>query len=68
MPINNPEIDKIFDDLDNYRDFCRFNAKVFNEADLYKMSSENWRSYQNYLKHRYENRQSLRNHYSRHRQ
>lgn len=30
-----PEINKIFDDLDVYRDFCREFGYVFNEAHLY---------------------------------
>lgn len=30
-----PEIKKIFNDLDAYRDFCREFGHVFNEAHLY---------------------------------
>ena len=33
MSIENPIIRRVFDDLDKFRDFCRFEAKVFNEAD-----------------------------------
>ena len=42
----NPDIVKIFDDLDKFRDFCRFEGYRFNERDLY---SERSRSYQAYL-------------------
>lgn len=30
---------KIFDDLDNYRNFCREYGFVFNEANLYRADS-----------------------------
>jgi hypothetical protein len=45
MRNSHPDVDKIFNDLDKYRDFCRFEGKVFDEADLYRKSSENWRAY-----------------------
>jgi hypothetical protein len=35
MAYRYPEINKIFDDLDIYRDFCREFGHVFNEAHLY---------------------------------
>jgi len=41
-----PDVVQIFDDLDSYRDFCRFNGFIFNEADLYNKKS---RTYQSYL-------------------
>lgn len=37
-----PEIVKIFDDLERFKDYCRFNAFMFNEADLYNESSKVW--------------------------
>jgi len=40
--------DKIFDDLDSYRDFCREFGHVFNERDLYAQRSY---IYRQYLKH-----------------
>jgi hypothetical protein len=49
MAQNFPPINKIFDDLDKFRDYCRFEGKVFNEADLYKNDSPNWIAYQKYL-------------------
>jgi hypothetical protein len=36
MAYNFPPVNKIFDDLDKFRDYCRFEGKVFNEKDLYK--------------------------------
>jgi len=55
MANNFPPVQKIFDDLDKFRDFCRFENKgyVFNEADLYKKDSPVWQAYQkhqNYLR------------------
>lgn len=45
MAIKNPLVAKVFDDLDEFRDFCRFEGYVFNEADLYKNSSNVWQSF-----------------------
>ena len=42
----NPEVVRIFDDLDKFRDFCRFEGYRFNEKDLY---SEKARAYQAFL-------------------
>ena len=42
---NNPNIVKIFDDLEAYLDFCRFELRDFNPAELYKKDSENWKAY-----------------------
>ena len=42
-----PEVNKIFDDLDAYRDYCRFNMLKFDERDLYR--SEQYRKFE---KHR----------------
>jgi hypothetical protein len=36
-----PEVSKIFDDLEAYHDYCRFNMLRFDEKDLYKGSM--WR-------------------------
>jgi hypothetical protein len=44
---------KVFDDLDKFRDYCRFEGKVFNEKDLYKKDATVWQAYlkyQNYLR------------------
>jgi len=45
MANNFPPVQKIFDDLDKFRDYCRFEGKVFNEADLYKDGAYVWEAY-----------------------
>ena len=45
-----PPVDQIFDDLDKFRDFCRFNGKRFNEADLYKDGAPVWEDYKRFLR------------------
>jgi hypothetical protein len=51
MAIANATVSKIFDDLDDFRNFCRFeldrngNFYPFNEADLYRESSLTWAAY-----------------------
>jgi hypothetical protein len=42
-----PEVVKIFNDLDLYRDFCRYNGFTFNENDLYKKESRAWKAFEN---------------------
>jgi hypothetical protein len=37
---------KVFNDLDRFRDFCRFEGKVFNEKALYNKEDRNWEAYQ----------------------
>ena len=39
-----PEVNKIFDDLDAWLDYCRFNLIPFNPSDLYR--SHEYRSFQ----------------------
>lgn len=39
-----PEVSKIFDDLEKWLDYCRFNLLPFNEADLYR--SRDWKESQ----------------------
>ena len=31
-----PEVTQIFDDLEAYKDYCRFNGLKYNERDLYR--------------------------------
>lgn len=31
-----PEVTQLFNDLESYRDYCRFNFLKFNERDLYR--------------------------------
>ncbi|CAB4133644.1 hypothetical protein UFOVP257_366 [uncultured Caudovirales phage] len=47
---NNPEIVKIFDDLEAFRNFCRMEMAPFNEGDLYNRSSWVWRNYEKSLR------------------
>tara|TARA_Y100000389_G_scaffold190192_1_gene214783 strand:+ start:86 stop:274 length:189 start_codon:yes stop_codon:yes gene_type:complete len=49
MTIKNPAVNKVLNDLDQFRDYCRFEGKVFNEADLYKRDATVWIAYQKYL-------------------
>ena len=48
MSIKNPVVAKIFNDLDAYRDYCRFEGKVFNEKALYNKKDANWQAYERY--------------------
>lgn len=53
MAIKNKKVKKVFDDLDAYRDYCRFEGKVFDEKALYNKKDVNWQAYekyQNYLR------------------
>lgn len=43
-----PNVNQIFEDLDDFRDFCRFEGKVYDERFLYNNSSEVWREYKRY--------------------
>jgi hypothetical protein len=45
MSIKDPVVRKVFDDLDKFRDFCRFEGKVFNEKDLYCKDAPVWIAY-----------------------
>jgi len=40
-----PEIVKIFDDLEKFKDFCRFELCDFNESNLYNRDSQVWNNY-----------------------
>ena len=42
-----PQVEKVFDDLDNYLDFCRFELRDFNPAHLYDKGNENYRAFLN---------------------
>ena len=42
-----PDIVKLFDDLEAFHDFCRFELLPFNEADLYNRASPVWNQYYN---------------------
>ena len=40
-----PDIVKIFDDLEKFHDYCRFEMVEFNEANLYNRDSQIWNNY-----------------------
>ena len=42
---NRPDIVKLFDDLEKFQDFCRFEMCDFNEANLYNRNSQIWNNY-----------------------
>lgn len=42
-----PDVVKLFDDLELFHDFCRFEMLPFNPADLYNRASWVWRKYEN---------------------
>lgn len=53
IKFNREAYTKVFNDLDKFRDYCRFEGKVFNEKDLYKKDAPVWQAYQkfqNYLR------------------
>lgn len=39
-----PEVEKIFEDLEKWLDYCRFNLRPFNPKDLYR--SDEYRAWQ----------------------
>ncbi len=43
------QIKQIFDDLDNYRNFCRDHGYRFNEADLYNTKNYIFRQFQKFV-------------------
>ena len=40
-----PDIVKIFDDLEKFHDYCRFEMVEFNPANLYNRDSQIWNNY-----------------------
>ena len=43
------QIKQIFEDLDNYRNFCRDHGYRFNEADLYNTKNYIFRQFQKFV-------------------
>ena len=43
---NRPDIVKIFDDLEDYLNFCRMELFPFNPADLYQKANWTWRKFE----------------------
>jgi len=50
-----PDVVKIFDDLEAFRDFCRMELLEFNEAHLYNRQSDVWNKYYHSTKPRRNN-------------
>jgi len=48
IEFNRGAYQKVFNDLDAYKDYCRFEGKVFDEAALYNKTDPNWQAYQKY--------------------
>lgn len=46
IEFNRQAYTKVFNDLDRYRDYCRFEGKVFDEKALYNKEDPNWEAYQ----------------------
>jgi hypothetical protein len=46
IEFNRDAYNRVFNDLDKYRDYCRFEGKVFNEKALYNKEDSNWEAYQ----------------------
>jgi len=57
IQFNREAYDKVFNDLEKFKDFCRFNLDnrggfyPFNEKDLYNNSSYVWRAFTNRNRH-----------------
>lgn len=43
--LENREVTEIFNDLDEYLDFCRMELREYDPATLYKMNSETYREF-----------------------
>ena len=46
---SNHQVNQIFDDLEDYRNFCRLYGYKFDEAELYSNRSFAYRQYQKFL-------------------
>jgi hypothetical protein len=44
----NPRVTEIFDDLEQYEEFCKDCGYRYNEADLYNFKSYAWQQYTKY--------------------
>jgi hypothetical protein len=42
---NRPDVVKVWEDLEAYHDWCRFQLCDFNPVDLYRRDSQNYGSY-----------------------
>jgi hypothetical protein len=66
MANNFPPVNKIFDDLDKFRDFCRFEGEgyPFDERNLYNANSGIWQAYQRFVARKNRNRYNNNNNYN----
>tara|TARA_B100000085_G_scaffold280598_1_gene305774 strand:- start:777 stop:965 length:189 start_codon:yes stop_codon:yes gene_type:complete len=48
MAIKNPVVRKIFDDLDEFHNFCRTEGHKFDQKFLYNSESKQWHAFQKY--------------------
>ena len=46
IEFNREAYTKVFNDLDKFLDYCRFEGKVFNEKALYNKEDPAWQAYQ----------------------
>ena len=46
MAIKNPVVRKIFDDLDEFHNFCRTEGHKFDQKFLYNSESRQWHAFQ----------------------
>ena len=50
IEFNRAAYEKVFTDLEAFKDFCRFEGFVFNEKSLYKKGDSVWEQYQQFQK------------------
>ena len=50
IEFNREAYNKVFADLESFKDFCRFEGFVFNEKCLYKKGDTVWEQYQQFQK------------------
>jgi len=51
IEFNREAYNKVFDDLEKFKEYCRFEAKPFNEKSLYKKGDKVWESYLSFQKY-----------------
>jgi len=58
---NKQAYDKVFNDLEEYLDFCRFELREFNPAHLYDKGNWNYRAFLGYKGGNWKNKKSNNN-------
>ena len=59
IEFNREAYNKVFGDLESFRDYCRFEGKPYNEKFLYNDNSPVWQSYkrwQHWMKNKNKNK------------